>query len=224
MKKTKEEISIKDLLNVFIPKIWIIVVVALILGAGAFVKTAFFTPDTYTSSIDAYFYSADSQASMNEKDSDAMVEICQIVIESDGFLKKVIAKNPNRGLTTSFLRSAVSFRSLDNGFLRVSVTTSDPTLSFDIARSFEELLPPEMIEKIPDALSFIIFESANLPKAPNSVPTIKNTVVAALIGAVATVAVIWVVSIFDIVIHDKKKIEDSFDVPILAVIPRQEVK
>ena len=35
--------------------------------------------------------------------------------------------------------------------------------------------------------------------------------------------VIFVLNQFDVVIHNKKKIEDNFDIPVLGVIPRQNV-
>ena len=41
-----------------------------------------------------------------------------------------------------------------------------------------------------------------------------------VVGAVLSMALIFVMDMFDVIIHDKKKIEDTFDVPILGVIPR----
>ena len=42
----------------------------------------------------------------------------------------------------------------------------------------------------------------------------------AIVGAVMAMAFVFILNIFDIVIHDKKKIQDTFDIPILGVIPR----
>jgi len=97
-------------------------------------------------------------------------------------------------------------------------------LSLEVARSIENLLPDMMIEKIKDAQSFTIIESPNPSNVPNSKHIVKDVLIATLCGAVLSAVVIWVISVFDVVIHDKKKIEDNFDIPILGVIPRQELK
>ena len=47
-----------------------------------------------------------------------------------------------------------------------------------------------------------------------------NTAIGVVIGAVITMTFVFVMNMFDVVIHDKKKIEDTFDIPILGVIPR----
>ena len=121
------------------------------------------------------------------------------------------------------MRSAITFSRDNNGFLKVSVTTDNPALSFDIAKAIEQEFPAVMLDKIKDALSFLTFESPQLPKSANQKPIIRNAVLAFVAGAAITVAVIWIATVFDVCIHDKKKIEDNFDVPILGVIPRHDI-
>ena len=109
MRKNKEEISFAELFSMFVPWIWVIVVVAVslaILTGGYFMV---FTNDTYTSSVKIYFYRGEQQASMNDKDAEAMVEIAEIVIESDELLNKVVAAYPEKNLSASYLRSAITF-------------------------------------------------------------------------------------------------------------------
>ena len=50
-----------------------------------------------------------------------------------------------------------------------------------------------------------------------------NALIGVLIGAVVSMLGIFVYSIFDVVIRDKKKLEDNFDFPVLGVIPRYDV-
>ncbi len=224
MKKNKEEISFRDLINLFLPKLWIIAVVAIAFGTVSCVKSCFFTQDTYTASSRYYFWDEDKQAVMNEKKPEEMVEICQLVVKSDELLAEVIEALPNSRISTSYLKSVISFKNLDNGFLMINVKTTNADLSWEIAKAIEDTLPEIYYSQIPDHLQIRTHQSATKPTAPDTVPVVKNTLVAFLAGAVISTAVIWVISVFDVVIHDKKKIEDSFDIPILGVIPRQEVK
>jgi capsular polysaccharide biosynthesis protein len=48
--------------------------------------------------------------------------------------------------------------------------------------------------------------------------------VGVLAGMVVTMIVIFVLSIFDVIIHDRKKLEENFDIPVLGVIPRFEIE
>ena len=48
MKKRNEEVTFKDILDVFIPKIWIIAIAAVVLAVVMGAYSAFFVEDTYT--------------------------------------------------------------------------------------------------------------------------------------------------------------------------------
>lgn len=50
MRKRTEEFNIKELLNIFIPKLWLIVIVAMVCGMCMAVYSLFIKDDTYTSS------------------------------------------------------------------------------------------------------------------------------------------------------------------------------
>ena len=51
LKKRNDEISVKDIINLFIPKLWIIVVCAVVLGVLLGGYASFFKSDTYTSKV-----------------------------------------------------------------------------------------------------------------------------------------------------------------------------
>ena len=50
MKKKNEELTFKDIISVFIPKIWLILIVAIVFGAVMGVYSVVFKGDTYTAS------------------------------------------------------------------------------------------------------------------------------------------------------------------------------
>ena len=55
---------------------------------------------------------------------------------------------------------------------------------------------------------------------PDSKHELRWSAVAGLCGAVLSMVVIFVYSLFDVTIYDKKKIEDSFNIPVLGIIPK----
>ena len=52
----------------------------------------------------------------------------------------------------------------------------------------------------------------------------RNAVVGGVAGLVFALLGIWLFSVLDTTIRDKKKIEDNFDIPVIGVIPLQKTE
>ena len=182
--------------------------------------------ETYTASSTMYVHK-DSQ-SITTTDmtvAENMVKVYSIVLKSESVLNDVIASLPTEynqyNVTASYLRDVMSISEEGNGVFKISVTTNNPQLSFALAEGLENIAPSAIKNNIRSVLSITIFESPRLPSAPNSKNVVRNAVIAFLAGMIISAAVIWIVDMFDVVIHDKKKIEDNFDIPVLGVVPIQ---
>lgn len=226
MENKNKEITLKDLANIFIPKLWIIAVVAVVFSVtfGAF--SMFVKEDTYTSSSTLYVYKNDQSATTGDiTAAHEMLEIYKIVLSSNDVLGMVISKLPAEyaglNITPGYVRSVISFSNRANGTFAMSFTTNDQALSFALAQSMESIAPSVIRTRIPNALSINIIESAKLAQA-NSKNTVRNTLLGFLGGAVLAAVVVFLLSILDVSIHDKKKIEDNFDIPVIGVIPDQQ--
>ena len=229
MQKRNEEITFKDLLGIFIPKLWIIAIVATLFGAIMGVYTSVMKNDTYTSSSTMYA-NRDTSTVVTPNDmivAENMTEIYKSVLTSHDVLSQVIKSLPEQysdyNISIAFLRSAISFSTQGNGIFKISVTTGDAKLSFALAECIEDMAPAEIMHRVPNALPATIIESPRIASAPNDKGVFKSIIIGFLVGAALSVAVVWVVAIFDVVIRDKKKIEDNFNFPVLAVIPVQSV-
>ena len=151
-----------------------------------------------------------------------MVEVYKVVIMSDDLLTLVLDDIPEQadshGITVGFLKSAISLSSLNHGIFKISVTTGNSELSVEIARAVHDAC----LEKLPEYANSLEITSVEEPKIANS-PNDKNIVINSalgfFIGTFSAMLIIWIIHCFDVVIHDKKKIEDNFDIPVLGVIP-----
>ena len=154
-----------------------------------------------------------------------MVKVYSIVLTSDDVLNDVIASLPAEyakyNVTASFLRSVMSISEQGNGVFKISITTDNPQLSFALAEGIENMAPAAIKTNVQSVLSITIFESPKLPTYPNSKHIVRNVAIAFLVGALVSAIVVWIINVFDIVIRDKKKLEDNFDIPVLGVIPIQ---
>ncbi len=226
MIKQKEEISISEIFHIFLPKLWLICLVGIICGMVVGIYSKFIKDETYSSFSTMYVYKSDSNVTTGDMTvAQDMVELYKIVLTSNDFLNSVIFQmetlyGENYNLTTSSIKKSLSISTYGkNGAFRIVVTTTNPELSYQLASCIEEYALPAIMNAIPNALSVTILESPKVA-GPNSNNTLRNSALALFVGAIVAAVVVFCVNIFDVVIHDKKKIEDSFDIPILGVIPR----
>ena len=223
MKKNKDEITIKDLADIFLPKLWLVLIVAVVFSAAFGLYSALCVKDTYTSSSTMYVYrTSSSTTSADMTTAEEMVEVYKVILMSDDLLNKIVNELPEKydslGLSAGYLRSVISLSSLGRGTFRISITTLDPEFSYDLARCVHDLATAEMLS-IPNALMIHTIQEAKRPTAPNGKNEISNAAIGFVIGAVLALIVIWVIHALDVVIRNKKRIEDDFDLPVLGVIP-----
>ena len=241
MRKRNEEFSFKELINIFIPKLWLILIVALVFGSVMAVYSAILKDDTYTSTTRIHVtkemtYGYDYAVS-DVDFATSYLETYKMVVAIPDFLNSVLAhfeenhasyenyegefeENEWDKLTADRIKGYISCDSQQD-ILTISVTTGNPILSRAIADSIAYVFTQEDVLAYPDdVVNVKILQIAKPASAPNNRNVLLNTMIGVAIGAVLSMALIFVMNMFDVIIHDKKKIEDSFDIPILGVIPR----
>ena len=228
MKNQNEEISFKEIAAVFIPKIWLILLVGILCAALVFVYLSYVKVDTYTSSFDIYVYKYDSSATTGDiQAAEDMLETYEYFLNTDTFLDLVILNLPDEyssTIKTTNIKSMMSVSPVGtSGALRVGLTSSTRDLVYAIAGVFVDIAPNSIVQYIPNALMVSVTEIPKLPEQPNSKNIARNSVIAFLASAAFSMLCIWMINLFDTIIHDKKKIENNFDIPVLGIIPKQDI-
>ena len=163
---------------------------------------------------------------MDKDYAQRMAELYGKVVSNQKFLENVAKSShlTDMGVNARFIASALSPSNIGDGIFRVSVTTGKAILSYNIALAVQDELHLHIRDYIADAPTTNVFSDPLLPGTPDSKSTVKNAFITALVASIVATVVVWIVSAFDIVIHDKKKLEDNFELPVLGVIPHQEIK
>ena len=139
--------------------------------------------------------------------------------EYESFDGEYEAKGWNK-LTSGSIRGYIS-SSTKQDILTISVTTGNPYLSRGIADSIAKVFEESDFLAYPkDVVSVKTIQEPKIPTSANSRKLVLNTFIGLAVGAVLSMAAVFVINMYDVVIHDKKKLEDNFDMPILGVIPR----
>ena len=237
MKKKNQEINLKDLLSIIIPKLWIAVIAALVCGGVMAAYSIFVKDDTYSSETKIMITKIGLNSQSDFQLSESLVKTYGYIIQGDDFCKEIrydIASNDeyseyewSETLTANRIKSYISFKQLDGtNMFQIVVTTHDRILSYAIAASISKNISSYMSElnDKESIMKTIVWEEPELPLAPNSKNTTKNTALGIIVGAVIAVVIIFISHLLDVVVRDSKKLEDTFSLPVLGVIPQHNVE
>ena len=243
----KREVTIKDLAEILLPKLWLIILVSVIASCLSFAYSRFFKDDTYTVSSTLMVNSTISTSgSITTGDNIIvaryMLENYKIVLKSDNFLNRVVKDLSNnklyeqhRDLTQNL--NAKQIKSMltishyeDTEIFSLSVTAGDPQLAAVVLNAIHDnaitglagVVESAKIFKLSALQDPISPESAKLI-AKNSKHEFRNAILAFLVVGVLLAVAVWVYSFFDVIIRDKKNLSDNIDIPILGVIPKHEL-
>ncbi len=233
MIKKRKETTFKDLIEIFLPKLWLMLLVAVVLCAAISVYTVVLQDDTYTSSSIVYVYNERTNSTTTSTNdlqaAEQMVSVYNIAIKSEKFLKLVISNGSlaKYQLSPASIKRMISISQMDEtAVFRVSVTSTNPELAYDVALAITSGIETYIQGEsglVKNALLSSVLEDPSVPGAPNSKNAVTKALIAFVVGFVLTAAIVWAHSFFDVVIRSVKKIEDNIDIPVLGVIPRHEI-
>lgn len=222
----EDTIDLLRLIKALWHRAWAIVLCAIILGGVAFAYAAFLITPTYQSQVELYVNNSSisigsTSVSISSSDitaSQSLVDTYIVILESRTTLEQVIEE---AGLEYSYseLLSMISASAVNSTeIFSVTVTNSDPVIAAEIANTIADVLP-ERISEIVSGSSAVVVDTA-VAAVSKSAPNIsKYTAMGILAGIVLSCFVIVVLELLDDVIHDEEYLLQTYNIPILAVIP-----
>lgn len=216
------ELDLKQIIEILLAKIRIIIILTLLFGVAAFSYTYFLVTPLYTSSFSMYVYNAKSAQGekTNSSDLDAskrLVNTYVAIIKSNSVLEKV-EKAANLGYTANEIREMMSADAIDNTeMLRVYIKNANPEHAAMLANTIAEVTPNELAYYV--ASSVKVIDYATPAKEPSS-PNIKNNVaIGAFLGLILSITFVLLKEIFDVRIKTEEDLERMFHLPVLGAIP-----
>ena len=232
VKQIKER-TLKDLLEILLPKLWIVLLTAIIASMAVF--TYFYTRvNTYTSSArflvscvateeTTSLYEPEIVSNTIDKYSDLVSgdEFCNNAVHAIN--ADPLCKNKIEDIAQ--FRAMFSFVGNSDQTFSFSITHTDRAEAYNIANVVEVELLREIAELSGDGNLQVIkaISEPKMPEAPNNKNYVRNSIVAFVLGAVVASAIILMIALTDVTIRDKKRIEDTFNIPILGVIPYHDI-
>ena len=228
MKKHNDEFTFQDLVRLFVPKIWIIVLVALLGTVVLGLRSEFLVKDTYSSTVTLYSYINPGETNLNDINAaQQQVKTYEQLFKSKAFIKIVIDKlGPEDKDKYTGLSVKPTFSVKQKGsteLFDVSVTSIDRDMAYAMTVAVMSTCEENITEFIPNSSNVTVVDYPERPGSPNSKNVLRNAVIGFIGGALISMIAIFIFNLLDVTIRDRKKIEDNFDLPILGVIPRHDL-
>lgn len=223
MEKTIE-VDLKELLFACLRRLWLILLSTVVAAVLVYIYTACFVTPMYKT--EATFYvnnsvvSEDSQkiSSSDLATAQKLVLTCVNIIKSDTVLEKVAAE-ADLDMTATQLRSVITASDIDETeMFKVQVEHEDPVMAAKIANAIADVAPQEISNIIVGSTTKVV-DRAKIPTSPYSPNRATNTVLGALVGLVASVAVVVISTLMDVRIKTEDDLTAICEIPVLGVIP-----
>ena len=224
--KTHEsmEIDLQKLLRVYLRKWWLIVVCALVLGAGALYYTVCHVTPQYRASITVYVnnYGADANKEYISGSSltaaQQLVSTYASIIKSDTLLSRVVDGGAF-DYTTEEIRRMMSTEQVgETELFYVHVTHPDPQMATDVANAIaSEALGG--IEDFVEGSSAKVVDYAKVPESRYSPSYAKSALLGVIGGGLLAAVYLTLQYLLDVRLKTAQDLEQIFDIPVLGQIP-----
>jgi len=223
-KNNETEINVIPLLLFLLKKVWIIILAGIVAGALGYTATKLFVQPTYKCSFTAYVNNKKAATSTEYLNSSDVSAAKQLVLTySQIFRSNTILASADEAMNISYdvkqLKKMVGTEIQDETeIIQVYAVANSADEAYEIASAIANVSPKIMAD-IVEGSSMKIVE---YPQLPDSIykPNYRNyTILAFVIGALLSAAVLVILHLKNDTVTDEEDLEGRFSVPVLGIIP-----
>lgn len=217
------EIDVFQLFKTLWQRKLMILLVALVTSAGAFVYSTFIVKPEYTSTTRIYVVNRNQgdKPGLTNQDLQAgtyLVKDYREIILSQDALEKV-ATNLKLDMPAKTLASKVQVAvPADTRIVSISVKDKQPEEASRIANSLREVAAEKIVAvtRVSDVTTLEEARPATTPSSPN---VRRNSLFGFLGGAVVTVIAVLLIELLDTRVKRPEDVEDVLKIPLLGLVP-----
>lgn len=223
----EEGYSIRELIDIVLAHIKLILIITIVAGLLAFAVSQFFITPQYEASVKLFVNNsragqADITSISDLNASERLVNTYMEIVKSNTVLEKV-AQNDNLDYSLDRLKKMVSTQAVQNTeIFYVKVTSDNPHHAQLLANRIAMDAPDEIMDFV-EATSVKVIDFAILP-TEQATPNVKlNTAIGLLLGLVLSVLLVLLLDMLDVTIRSEEDIKKLTDLPVLGTIPSIEL-
>ena len=216
----KKQITIKDLIQIFLHHIKLIIAITILGALLAFLYVTYLVTPMYTTSALILVQNGNSfetsqstvingeKVNMQDITSSVMLaNTCSTLFTVDPQMKSIIS-----GASISI--SPIE----DSYFLRINSTSDDPHTAANIANLVAKTAPDVFKKYFKDAGNVDIVEEASVPSAPSSPNKTRYVVIGLLLGLALSLVLSFLLEIIDTTIKPGDDLYKQYEIPVFAEI------
>lgn len=215
-----EEVNLEELFKFFISKIKFIILSVLICLIMGFVYVQFILTPMYHSSTTLILVSNNSQQNSALVQSEVnlnknLVTTYSEIVKSRSVLSQVIDKL-KLDVSVEELSKKITVSSVeDTEIIKIQVSDKNNKIAKKIAKTTSEVFMKE-VQEIYNLSNVSIIDAASLEKSPYNVNLPKQLFIAAAMGVVISMVIVFLIFYFDTTIKSSKDIEEKLDLPVIG--------
>ena len=216
------EIDLMELFSVVWHNLLLIIEIGLCVGALAFLFSSLLVPKQYVSTTKVYILNRQSD-SVNVTYSDlqsgaTLTKDYRELIKSLPVMEKVVAQL-NLDISPEKLAEKITVNSpADTRIIEISVSDTDPYMANAMANAVR-IAASAQISQVMDIEAVNIVQKASYPDHAYSPSVMKNTMLGCILGAILTIAVLFVLYLLDDTIKTPDDVEKVLGMSVLGTIP-----
>lgn len=201
------------------------------------VYTAKFTTLTYTSSVEFLAAAVDPAHEISDSTGEVartsqtskmnyamkMIDTYIEIFKTNKFCSKVAGEMNKKyytNLSPADIKQSFTIETVENtAMFKLIVTTTNPTLSYNIAHQMEESVPEQMEETNNGLVQTTVEDKAIKPNTAEGRGYLKNCLLGAVAGLLIAAAYVILRDLLDVRIKSAEELSQRYDVPVLALFP-----
>lgn len=215
------EINIRELFQILLKKLWIIMLAGITFAAGAGLYSKLFIKPVYTSGTKIYVINRENKEITTYSDLQTGAQLTQdykILVKSRPVTEQVL-KDFNLDMTHEQLVSDISVNTPANTrILEIKVKSTDPLLAKKLADGIAEVSVERMMSVMETEKANIV-EYGNIPLLPSSPDIAFNVIAGGICGTVLAVFVLLFLYITDDTVKNPDDVEKYLGITVLGNIP-----
>lgn len=220
------EIDLLKLARALWRRAWAIMLAAVIFGGAALTYTAIFVTPLYKAEALMYVNSSNisvggAKVSISQGEltaAQSLIKTYAVILTTRTTLNDVIEQS-GVSYTYEELKEMISAQSVNSTeVFSITVTSPSPREAEMLANTIARILP-EKISAIVEGSSARIVDYAVEPAKKASPSLSKNALIGAMLGFVLACGIVVIMELTDEQIHDSDYLIQTYDIPVLAVIP-----
>lgn len=240
--------NVQKIIYALIRKWKLIVAVTLVGIIAAYIFTANFTTLTYTSSVEFLAYAVDTNDELNTDTTTSgnsseyvrssntskmnyamkMLDTYIEIMKTNGFHSRVVNdmnERLNSNYTLGAVNNSMTIEAIENtAMFKITVTTTDANLSYEIAHQLETTVPQMMKETNSGLVQASVEDKPIKAMSAGSLGYPKKCAIGAVAGFVLAAAYVLLRSFLDVRVKSSEELVDRYGIPVLGSVPKFEIK